>query len=318
MAAVLTLVAEVKSITTSPKTTTSLVSSLEHTMPEFIYSRGARRSAAPTYTAWTPPQSAAAISQGALQQLLRQPMQAQRENPRMSQTADSSGPSSSNQSTQMAGFSPETFQQMMRDAMQSRLDNVQQGNNTDMDGISNPNAGPINPNVAGVLRFTTRLGLMGLLGPAGPALFNAVDQNSPKPLAMAAINEAIPGGANVGLLRTLLKAFGVDPAKEITDGVTSALTASPTATPQPGQVGSMSPGMDAATQQAMRDYGWSEAWGWGSEATGANFSDRGPGGSSGTTDDGEGSMFNGGGMTGSSNGGQGGPRGGTSFGGGEY
>jgi hypothetical protein len=284
-------------------------------MPEYIYSRGARRSAAPTYTAWTPPQSAAAISQGALQQLLRQPMQAQRENQRTAQMADSSGPSSSNQSTQMAGFSPEVFQQMMRDAMQARLDNVQQGGNTDMDGISNPNAGPINPNVASALRFAARLGLTGLVGPMGPALFNAVDQNSPRPMAMAAINSAVPGGENVGLLRMLARAIGIDPVAEVVDSATAALTASPTATPQPGQVGSMSPGMDAATQQAMRDSGWSDAWGWGSETTGANFSDRGPMGSSGDADA-DGNEY--GGQGGSSNGGRGGIRGGGSFGEGQY
>jgi hypothetical protein len=235
-------------------------------------------------------------------------MQARREDPRMSQAADSAGPSSSNQSTQMTGFSPEVFQQMMRDVLQSRLDNNQQGHNNDLENKDNPNAGPLNPYVAGVLRFTTRLGLMGLLGPAGPALFDAVDTNSPMPLAMGAINSAIPGGANVGLLRTLLKAFGVDPAKEITNGVTSALTASPTATPQPGQVAGGSPGMDAATEQAMRDYGWSDAWGWGNETIGANFSDRGPMGSSGDADP-NGNEY-GGGQTGSSNGGFGGDDGG--------
>lgn len=286
-------------------------------MPEFIYSRGARRSAAPTYTAWTPPQSAAAISQGTLQQLLRQPMQAQRENPRMSQTADSSGPSSSNQSTQMAGFSPETFQQMMRDAMQSRLDNVQQGNNTDMDGISNPNAGPINPNVASALRFAARLGLTGLVGPVGPALFNAVDQNSPRPMAMAAINSAIPGGENVGLLRMLARAIGIDPVAEVVDRTSAALTASPTATPQPGQVGAPGEtigGMDMAGQINYGNQSLGQQTDTLGEAMGAPQS-RVPGGFSTNWRDWSGND----GSDGSDgNTGQGGPRGGGSFGGGEY
>jgi len=277
-------------------------------MPEFIYSRGARRSAAPTYTAWTPPQSAAAISQGALQQLLRQPMQAQRENPRTAQMADSSGPSSSNQSTQMAGFSPEVFQQMMRDAMQSRLDNVQQGNNTDMDGISNPNAGPINPNVASALRFAARLGLTGLVGPVGPALFNAVDQNSPRPMAMAAINSAIPGGENVGLLRMLARAIGIDPVAEVVDRTSAALTASPTATPQPG-----SPGLGGT-------YGDNANGGFANESGSGNWTTNPDGTSTINTDTGGSyTEANPNGDDGSDgNTGRGGPRGGGSFGGGEY
>jgi hypothetical protein len=288
-------------------------------MPEFIYSRGARRSAAPTYTAWTPPQSAAAISQGALQQLLRQPMQAQRENQRTAQMADSSGPSSSNQSTQMAGFSPEVFQQMMRDAMQSRLDNVQQGNNTDMDGISNPNAGPINPNVASALRFAARLGLTGLVGPMGPAIFNAVDQNSPRPMAMAAINSAIPGGENVGLLRMLARAIGIDPVAEVVDRTSAALTASPTATPQPGQVGA--PGETVGGVVGSGNTGNNIFNG----TVGSNFLGGGLGDETGQM---SGPQFGGysrdafgniGGDDGSDgNTGQGGPRGGGSFGGGEY
>lgn len=203
-------------------------------MADYIISRGGRRSAAPTYTPWSPPQSAAAISQAALQQLLRQPQQAQQGNAQLSMRATPQSPQPA-RAPQQVGPDPAMLQAMFRDAIQQRLDSVEMAGSNDGTASFNESAGAVNPGVARALQFASRLGLGALAGPIGPALFDAFRMNSPAPMATAALGAALPDEARQLLNLTIGKDEVTRVVDETIRAVTRPTAPGPTAPGNPAQ-----------------------------------------------------------------------------------
>jgi len=289
-----------------------------------LYMRGGRRSSAPTYTPWAPPQSAAAISQEALASLLRgkmqAPQQAQMQAPEMQQQGDAS---------------PMAMQQLLNPGMLQRM--IQETLTTDpmdegpqSDAGNNPtdmgfdaNAAPADPRVVRAIQFAARLGLGGLIGPMGPAMFDAVRTNSPAPMLTAAINSQIPSSPELGLVRMLTRAVGIDdPVRQVVDRQIKALTKPPAATlaqPAPGTVSQAGTGGVVASGRrdnnifngtVNRNFLGDQFGGDVGQLSGDRFG--------GFSEAGFGADTDSEGNTGSSNGGNGGVRGGGSFGEGQY
>ncbi len=263
-------------------------------MADFMYTRGARRSAAPTYNRWNAPQSAAQSSEQLLAALLRQPQEAQQADPRMMER------NAPQQRQQLGGIDPAALQSMIRQqalAQQQARDERAFGTKSAEGDVNQTEAGaamgPASPTTMRALKTMMTLGLGGMgLGPIAALLSGALSNPDSATAPTAALGTSVIKSkvSALGAVDLLAQMFGVDPIVKEVDKQLQAIT-QPTQDTQAGAAGPSA--TDAATQQSMGNFGWSDQWGWGSEATGANFSDQGPGGSSGTAQYAGGSYVNG-------------------------
>lgn len=293
-------------------------------MADYLYARGARRSAAPSYTAWTPDQSGAQAGAAVLAALMRQPQQAQQAAPQMQRMNETP------QQQPLGGIDPAALQALIREQVRMQQERENAAFNTesgesraDLSNVTSEQAtmGPASPGAMRTLRMLATVGLGGMgLGPMAAMLNSAINNpdSSTAPTTgalMSGVRRAVP---QLGALDLLRQVFGADPITREVDQIAQSIVR-PTAA-APAQPAAQSGGIgDDAQWNTMGSngrniYGWSDRYGWGDEGS-PNFSDRGPDGSTGPTD-GEGSFGNNdrsGGNTG-----RGGIRGGGSFGEGQY
>lgn len=216
-------------------------------MAEYQYSRGARRSAAPTYTPWTAPQTSAQGSVDQLSALMRQPQQARQAAPQM-QNMNGTPPQG-----QLSGVDPAALQAMIRQQIQMQRDREAAAFGTesaesraDVSNATNQQAtmGPASPGAMRTLRMLATVGIGGMgLGPMaamlGAALSNPNSSTAPTTaLAMNGVRRAVP---QLGVIDMLTQMFGADPISREVDNMAQALVR-PAAAPAPA-------GTPAAPQQ---------------------------------------------------------------------
>lgn len=200
---------------------------------EFLYQRGARRSAAPQYAPWTAPQSAADISAQALARILRQPQQAQQASDQRLQqrsTEDTVGAPA-----MQSGPGPAQLTQLLQQLTSDGNINVDGPSDNQSTGAIhfNESAGPMNPALGRVLRALTVAGVSSI-NPFAGVLANSVINNPESEtgvatnLAMGGLRRAVP---QVGVLDTLRQLFGADSLTKTVDQSLQSLTAPAAANP---------------------------------------------------------------------------------------
>ncbi len=259
-------------------------------MADFMYTRGARRSAAPTYNRWNAPQSAAQSSEQLLAALLRQPQEAQQADPRMMER------NAPQQRQQLGGIDPAALQSMIRQqalAQQQARDERAFGTKSAEGDVNQTEAGaamgPASPTTMRALKTMMTLGLGGMgLGPIAALLSGALSNPDSATAPTAALGTSVIKSQvpALGAVDLLAQMFGVDPIVREVDKQLQAIT-QPAAPVAPDQQ------VAAAAPSATTTPEWTEAYGWGNSRDGANFSDQGPGGSSGTAQYAGGSYVNG-------------------------
>lgn len=271
---------------------------------QLVYSRGARRGAAPSVNEWTPPQSAAAISQQALMQLMRQPQQAQRQAPQQMQD-----PNASRQlmpGNKSAQVSPEMLAWMLRQQQQQVRTPVDEqqatGNTGGYEGVDPSSVNtPEGVQRMAKLGFQLGLGYLGLGIPGAIIGSIASNPNSPTgPMVggvMNAVKQAVPG---LGAVEMMAQMFGADPISKAitkqTDPMARDLIDQSAAAPAPAAEAAPTAlqADDFVTQLAFQRYldrvnaerdgggDWGGSWGGTNNSAGGSTSNGegdGPGGS---------------------------------------
>lgn len=266
-------------------------------MADFMYTRGARRSAAPTYNRWNAPQSAAQTSEQMLAALMRQPQEAQNADPRMMRM------NAPQRQQQLGGIDPAALQTMIREqamAQQAARDAKAFGtesanSRTDVANATSEQAamGPASPTTMRALKTMMNLGLSGMgLGPITALLSGAISNPGSETMPAAALGTSVVKSKvpALGAIDLVTQMFGVDPIVKEVDKQLQAITqpsapAGPATPAESGSAGTaVAANWDTYDEFGMNPYGFSRDYGWGNAENGSNFSDSGPGGSSGATD----------------------------------
>lgn len=197
------------------------------TSPQLVFTRGARRSAAPSVVPVQPMLTGALQGQNQLARLLYQPQQAIQLGAApavMQQTDRTPEETELTRALQMSGIPQLTIARPMTESTE---ESGNLGNEARQPGFD-PNAGPMSPATSRVLRtlLTVGLGGMGLPSPMLAALGGAINNpdSSTAPISNVAgtlVKQQIPG---LAALETLAQAFGVDPiSRQIDQQAQSAL-----------------------------------------------------------------------------------------------
>lgn len=188
-------------------------------MPQqFMYTRGARRSAAPSYLPAVPVQADANIQQQDLANLLRQvirPTQVQQAPQRM-------------QDSQITPQERPVTAGALQDnpaLVQALLREVEVNGQADGNIGFNPNAGPLNPAVARGLDMVGTMGLTSLVGPFGPMIRSilknpASETAAPVAGMTALLKNNVPGLSAIDMS---MQAFGMDSISTIANNIMNNL-----------------------------------------------------------------------------------------------